>query len=113
MNARFAARLAHPLHHKRFPMGRMASLAVALALLGALAGCGKDSKCLAVLSARWNRRTGNHHSIEQIESRWDTCWSVVLYWLPDWDRMNKRKPCLNAVWKSCVPCMSRARWLKP
>jgi hypothetical protein len=42
MNATFVTRLAPPLHQE-FPMRKNASLALALALLGTLAGCGKSS----------------------------------------------------------------------
>src|SRR5438552_3246212 len=47
MNATFVACLAPPLQQKGFPMRKVASLALALALLGTLAGCGKSSKATA------------------------------------------------------------------
>ena len=50
MNATFVACLA-PLHQKPFPMRKMASLALALALLGTLAGCGKSSKATAPVTS--------------------------------------------------------------
>jgi hypothetical protein len=47
MNATLVARLALPLHQKGLQMRKIASLALALALLGTLAGCGKTSKATA------------------------------------------------------------------
>jgi predicted small lipoprotein YifL len=51
MNATFVARLAPPLHQEGFPMRKIASLALALALLGTLAGCGKSSNATAPVTS--------------------------------------------------------------
>lgn len=49
MNATFVACLASALH--QIPMRKIASLALALALLGTLAGCGKSSKVTAPVTS--------------------------------------------------------------
>ena len=51
MNATLVARLAPPLHQDGFPMRKIASLGLALALLGTLAGCGKSSKAIAPVTS--------------------------------------------------------------
>jgi hypothetical protein len=51
MSATFVVRLVPPLHQEGFPMRRVASLALSLALFGTLAGCGKSSKATAPVSS--------------------------------------------------------------